>query len=116
MRIFLLSIVSALLLVAGCSNASGAEEPKEMVLAHNQPAEHPIHESLVDFGRILEEKSDGDLKLRIYPSGQLGSEREVIEMTQTNAVQFTKVSASALESFSEAYSLFSMPYLFDSQE
>lgn len=37
-------------------------------------------------------------------------------MTQTNAVQFTKVSASALESFSESYSLFSMPYLFDSQE
>ncbi|MFD2829975.1 TRAP transporter substrate-binding protein [Corticicoccus populi] len=116
MRIFLLSIVSALFLVAGCSNADGAESSKELVLAHNQPQEHPIHESLVDFGRLLEEKSNGELKLRIYSNGQLGSEREVIEMTQTNAVQFTKVSASALESFSEAYSLFSMPYLFDSQE
>lgn len=95
---------------------NGSDGTKEFILAHNQPVNHPIHESLVDFQRLLEEKSNGKLKLRLYANGQLGSEREVIEMTQTNAVQFTKVSASALESFSEAYSLFSMPYLFDSQE
>lgn len=116
MRIFLLCIVSVLTLLTGCSQTNGSEDAKEFVLAHNQPTNHPIHESLLDFQRVLEEKSDGKLKLKIYANGQLGSEREVIEMTQTNAVQFTKVSASALESFSESYSLFSMPYLFDSQE
>lgn len=116
MRIFLLCIVSVLSLLAGCAQTSSSEDTKEFILAHNQPTNHPIHESLVDFQRLLDEKSDGKLKLRIYANGQLGSEREVIEMTQTNAVQFTKVSASALESFSEAYSLFSMPYLFDSKE
>lgn len=116
MRIFLLCIVSVFTLLAGCTHSGNAAQPKEMILAHNQPTTHPIHESLVDFKELLEEKSDGKLKLKIYANGQLGSEREVIEMTQTNAVQFTKVSASALEGFSESYSLFSMPYLFESQE
>ncbi|WP_017798681.1 TRAP transporter substrate-binding protein [Oceanobacillus kimchii] len=119
MRIFLLLFVSVLTLLVGCtssSNSSSAAQPKEMVLGHNQPTTHPIHESLVDFKELLEEKSNGKLELKIYANGQLGSEREVIEMTQTNAVQFTKVSASALEGFSESYSLFSMPYLFESQE
>lgn len=54
--------------------------------------------------------------MNIYPNGQLDSERETIEMTQTSAVQMTKVSAGALESFSPTYSLFNMPYLFESEE
>ncbi|MFD1066728.1 TRAP transporter substrate-binding protein [Oceanobacillus locisalsi] len=116
MRIFLLGVVSVLTLLTGCAQSSESSETEEFTLAHNMPADHPIHESLVDFQRILEEKSNGNMKLRIYGNEQLGSEREAIEMTQTNAIQFTKVSASALEGFSESYSLFSMPYLFDSQE
>ncbi|RAS78688.1 TRAP transporter substrate-binding protein [Priestia endophytica] len=114
---FLILIVSVLIILAGCSNSKAngtAEGTKELVLAHNQPTNHPVHKSLVDFKERLEKKSNGRLKLKIYANGQLGSEREVIEMTQTNAIQFTKVSASALESFSESYSLFSMPYLFKS--
>src|SRR5699024_4439240 len=47
---------------------------------------------------------------------QLGSEREAIEMTQTNAIQMTKVSAGALESFSTTYLIFNMPYLFESED
>nr|WP_202406499.1 TRAP transporter substrate-binding protein [Virgibacillus massiliensis] len=110
----MLLIVSVLIILAGCSNSKAAET-KELILGHNQPTNHPVHQSLVDFKERLEQKSNGKLQLKIYANGQLGSEREVIEMTQTNAVQFTKVSASALEGFSESYSLFSMPYLFQSQ-
>ncbi|MBX4221158.1 TRAP transporter substrate-binding protein DctP, partial [Enterococcus lactis] len=51
-----------------------------------------------------------------FPDGQLGGERELIELTQSGAVDFTKVSASALESFSKDYSIFSVPYLFNDEE
>ena len=89
---------------------------KEIMLAHNQPTEHPVHKSLKIFKDRLEKESHGQIKVNIYPNGQLGSEREAIEMTQTNAIQMTKVSAGALESFSPTYSLFNMPYLFESEE
>ncbi|NWK85086.1 TRAP transporter substrate-binding protein [Staphylococcus sp. GSSP0090] len=98
------------------SSVNAEEKKREIMLAHNQPTEHPVHKSLEIFKDRLEKESHGQIKVNIYPNGQLGSEREAIEMTQTNAIQMTKVSAGALESFSPTYSLFNMPYLFESEE
>lgn len=54
--------------------------------------------------------------MEIYPNGQLGSEREVLELTQSGAVDVAKVSASALEGFESDYSIFSLPYVFESYD
>ena len=109
--VFLLGVLSS------CSNEAGGDESSiTLRLAHNQSENHPVHKSLVEFSKLVEEKTDGSMKVQLYPNGQLGSEREVIELTQTGAVDFAKVSASALESFSDVYSLFSLPYLFDDKE
>lgn len=118
-KLLTILIVCALSLgtLSACSSkASGENEIITMRLAHNQSETHPVHKSLTEFARLVEEKTDGSVKIQLYPNGQLGAEREVVELTQTGAVDFAKVSASALESFSEVYSLFSLPYLFDSKE
>ncbi|WP_191565960.1 TRAP transporter substrate-binding protein [Metabacillus idriensis] len=118
-KLLTIIIVCALSLgtLSACSSkAAGENETITMRLAHNQSETHPVHKSLTEFARLVEEKTDGTVKIQLYPNGQLGAEREVIELTQTGAVDFAKVSASALESFSEVYSLFSLPYLFDSKE
>ncbi|WP_270344483.1 TRAP transporter substrate-binding protein [Enterococcus thailandicus] len=75
----------------------------------------PVIDAMNEFGRLVEEKTDGTVKIQYFPDGQLGGERELIELTQSGAVDFTKVSASALESFSKDYSIFSVPYLFESE-
>lgn len=117
MKKILLLIVSVFTVLYGCQQSDAQDKDvKTLTLAHNQSTTHPVHKSLEEFKKEVEKKSHGKLKIKIYANGQLGSEREAIEMTQTNAIQFTKVSASALESFSESYSLFSMPYLFKSQD
>jgi len=122
MKKFLALFVSAFFLAGMLDIAlsdykvSAESKKKEIMLAHNQPTEHPVHKSLEIFKDRLEKESHGQIKVNIYPNGQLGSEREAIEMTQTNAIQMTKVSAGALESFSPTYSLFNMPYLFESQD
>lgn len=101
------------LTVACATPASLSTEKTTLRLAHNMNESHPIHQSLLHFAELAEEKSDGALTFEIFPNGQLGSEREAIELTQTGAVDATKVSATALESFSPVYALFSIPYLFD---
>ncbi len=104
-------------ILAGCT-AQAAEEEGTVTLrlAHNQGTTHPIHTSLTEFARLVEEKTEGSMKVKIYPSGQLGGEREALELTQTGAIDFAKVSAGSLENFSEVYSLFSLPYLFDDKD
>src|SRR5699024_4487947 len=58
----------------------------------------------------------GEMEVQYFPDEQLGGERELIELTQTGAIDMTKVSGSALEGFSDIYSIFSIPYLFDDEE
>ncbi|WP_080848442.1 TRAP transporter substrate-binding protein [Cytobacillus gottheilii] len=103
--------------ISGCvAKAAEEESTITMRLAHNQGETHPVHKSLAEFARLVEEKTDGSIKITLYPNGQVGSEREAVELTQTGAIDIAKVSSSTLENFSEVYSLFSLPYLFDSQE
>jgi len=85
-------------------------------LAHTLNAEHPVHLSLVKMSERLEELSKGSMRLDIYLNGQLGSERELIEMLQIGSVSMTKVSAMSLEGFAEEMRVFSVPYLFTDKQ
>lgn len=76
----------------------------------------PVIDSMKKFGELVEEKTDGKVQIEYFPDGQLGGETELIELTQTGAIDFAKVSGSALESFSKDYSVFAIPYIFDNEK
>nr|WP_243664273.1 TRAP transporter substrate-binding protein [Rhodothermus marinus] len=63
-------------------------------------------------GERLEEKSGGTIRVVVYPSQQLGSERELLELLQIGSLAMAKVSAAVLEGFVPEYQVFSLPYLF----
>ncbi len=61
---------------------------------------------------LIDQKSDGKLQVQIYPSQQLGSERELLELLQIGSLDVTKVSGAVLENFVPQTRVFSLPYLF----
>jgi tripartite ATP-independent transporter DctP family solute receptor len=67
---------------------------------------------MVHLAERLDEESHGAMRVDIHPNGQLGEERELIEMLQIGSIAMTKVSASPLESFVPEMTVFSIPYLF----
>jgi len=85
---------------------------KVLYLAHSLPQSHPVHKGILEFQRVLALKSGGTLKAKIFPDGQLGSEREVLELLQIGSVAATKVSAATLSNFVPEYHLLGVPYLF----
>ena len=103
-------------MIGGCSSIGGDNNVVHMKLAHNMSEDHPIHKSLCEFERLVEERSNGSIDIEIYPNGVLGSEREMIELTQTGAIDIAKVSTGALESFEKQYTTFGIPYIFDDLE
>ncbi|NGP45119.1 TRAP transporter substrate-binding protein [Bacillaceae bacterium SIJ1] len=118
-KIYLLSTVflCSLLLLAGCGGSNGASgDAKQLRLAHNLSEEHPVHKALENFSEGVEEKTNGEVTVKLFANGVLGSEKEVLEQLQSGAVDMTKVSAGALESFASEYSVFSLPYIFESKE
>ncbi|MFV8817496.1 TRAP transporter substrate-binding protein [Haliea sp. E17] len=81
-------------------------------LAHGLDTNHPVHKAMVYMGEVLSEQSGGAMQLDIHPAGQLGAERDLIELLQVGSIALTKVSASPLESFAPAMKIFSVPYVF----
>jgi tripartite ATP-independent transporter DctP family solute receptor len=85
---------------------------KTLFLAHGLPTSHPVHKGMLDFQQRLAEKSQGTLTVKIFADGQLGSEREVLELLQIGSIAMTKVSAAAMANFAPSYQILGVPYLF----
>ncbi|MFM2476504.1 TRAP transporter substrate-binding protein [Celerinatantimonas sp. MCCC 1A17872] len=85
-------------------------------LSHNQNRTHPVHKAMLYMAKEAAKYSDGDLKIRVYPNAQLGTQRESLELVQNGALAMAKSNAAELESFDKEYKAFSMPYLFKNRE
>ena len=81
-------------------------------LAHVLDITHPVHRGMVFMAEKAAEKSDGRIKIDIYPSGQLGAERDLIELLQIGSLAMTKVSTAQLEGFVPEIKIFGVPYVF----
>lgn len=113
--------IPALCLIAGLVILAGVllgltrqADPDRVVIkmGHGLDTFHPVHRAMVFMSERLEEKSGGTMTIDVYPSEQLGNERQLVELLQIGSLGMTKVSAAVMEGFAPVYSLLSVPYLF----
>ena len=112
MRQMRFKIILLTMLFATIASCKKIEESKVLYLGHTLPQTHPVHKGMLEFQKALEKKSKGKLKVKIFPDGQLGSERELLELLQIGSVAATKVSAATLSNFVPEYHVLGIPYLF----
>lgn len=112
MKNLILSVGISVLLALLFTSCHTTDEQKVLRLAHGLSVDHSVHKAMVYLGEVLEEKSGGQLTVRIYPSAQLGAERETVELLQLGSLAITKVSAAVMESFAEEYKVLGLPFLF----
>lgn len=113
MRTYLKLILSVIVLIVGCKPKQNI---KTLKLGHGLDVSHPVHKGIVFFAEDLNKRSNGSLIIKIYPNGQLGDERELLELLQIGSLEITKVNAAVLENFVPDYKVLSIPYLFRSRE
>jgi tripartite ATP-independent transporter DctP family solute receptor len=103
----------ACLFAAGCGPR---DDVVVLKLAHTLDTAHSVHKGMMHMAERLDQVSGGKMRIDIYPSGQLGEERETVELVQIGSLAMTKVSTSPLESFVPAMQIFSIPYVFRNRE
>jgi len=103
-------VLTLLLFGAGCQS----ENTTVLRLGHGLSASHPVHQAMQHMSDRLAEKSGGSMRIEIYPSEQLGSERQLLELLQVGSLAMSKVSSAVLEGFSAQYKVFGLPYVFRS--
>ena len=97
-------------------SCSHRESSTVIKLAHSLDVSHPVHRAMVFMSEKVKEKSGGKMIVDIYPGGQLGNERELIELLQIGSLAMTKVSTAPLEGFIPDMKIFGMPYLFQDDQ
>lgn len=107
--IIFLGLLYSVIIWQGCDESSRVTTLK---LAHGLDINHPVHQGMEYMGELVREKSGGRMNIEIYPSGQLGSERQCLELLQIGSLGMTKVSASVMENFAPNLKVFSLPYIF----
>ncbi len=105
--------LALLLLLGSCTKMSNV---KHLRLAHGLAPTHPVHKAMLYLAEEMKKKSNGKVIIDIYPSQQLGTERQCIELLQIGGLAMTKVSASVLEGFAPKFKVFSLPYIFKNDE
>lgn len=117
----LISGIAILLVVlSGCSSSSATVATDDDVttirMAHGISESSEGGKAIAQLSDSVDEKSNGTMNLEIYGSGVLGSERDTVEMVQAGVLDMAKVGASSLDAFEPLYGVFSLPYMFDSEE
>ena len=106
-------ILSAALLLCGCT---GAEDGRVLTLAHGLDVQHPVSQAMAFLAKDVHERSQGKLRIKVYPGEQLGSEREALELVQLGILSMAKASAAPLEAFVPTMAVLGMPYLFRDED
>ncbi len=105
--------VFILLTVVLCTSGGVSARPELVLkLAHGLPTAHPVHEAMLFMAERVAARSDGRMKVEVFPSEQLGTEKECIEALQLGYLAMTKTSSAPMEGFVPKMRIFGVPYLF----
>ena len=105
-RILALGLV-ILMLLAGCVSAVTT-----IRVGHVLAPTHPYQLGLEKFSELVSAKTNGNVKVEVFHSSQLGNERDLIEGLQLGTVEMCIVSTAPLSSFTTQFGVFDLPFIF----
>ena len=106
---------------AGAAGALAAAIPARSALAQQKvvwkatdvhPLGYPTVEAIVRMGKKLETATNGRISIQMFPSMQLGGEKEMIEQAQVGALQIARISVGAMGPVVDDLNVFNMPFVF----
>jgi TRAP-type transport system periplasmic protein len=112
MGIFLLGSV-----LSGLAWAAAAKEGEFTAkLGHTLNPTDPRHRGVEYLAKLVAERSQNRIKINIFPSSQLGPERELIKGLQSGAIEMTSQATTHLMNFVPEMGVFDLPYLVSKPE
>lgn len=115
MRRYIVLFLMVLLVTPGAFAGGASEAAKAeytLTFGHVLQEDHAYHLMALRFQEELERMSDGRVKVEIYPAGQLGDERDLVEGLQLGTVDISTITSALTAGFVPEFGVFSLPFLF----
>jgi tripartite ATP-independent transporter DctP family solute receptor len=105
--------LGGLALAAAASGGPAFAQQKLVLKATDvHPLGYPTVEAVVRMGKKLETATSGRLSIQMYPSMQLGGEKEMIEQAQVGALQLARISVGPMGPLVPELNVFNLPFMF----
>lgn len=115
-RITLMTRRSALIVGASASLAAFIRPSRaalEFRLTHPADTSHPVHIEAEKMVQRIAERTNGEVKITIFPNNALGSPVETAQQTKLGAIDFILLNPANIESMSKTIGVINIPYQFD---
>ena len=103
---------AALAFTGGISVPAFAQQKLVLKATDVHPLGYPTVEAVVRMGKKLESATNGRLSIQMYPSMQLGGEKEMIEQAQVGALAFARISVGPMGPIVPELNVFNLPFMF----
>jgi tripartite ATP-independent transporter DctP family solute receptor len=110
-----IAFATAGVLLAAAAFASGpalAQQKLVLKATDVHPLGYPTVEAVVRMGKKLEAATNGRLSIQMYPSMQLGGEKEMIEQAQVGALAIARISVGPMGPILPEMNVFNLPFMF----
>ncbi|MEW6265738.1 MAG: TRAP transporter substrate-binding protein [Thermodesulfobacteriota bacterium] len=81
-------------------------------LGHVAPPSHPYHLGALKFAELVKERTGGQIAIDVFPSSQIGNERDLVEGLQLGTVDFVVTSTGPMSSFEPKFGAPDLPFIF----
>lgn len=101
---------------AGTESPAAPADPSQIVVKYSvtYPSTGTQADGAAKLGELIEECSDGRMRMEFYPSSQLGDKTATFEGLGNGTIEMTECAATDLSAFNDMWSVFSLPYLWES--
>ncbi len=93
-KLLLLTIFFFAVLLSYCVQPPVEEEQIILKFAGNLPVEHHVTKNMEYFAQLIENKTNGKVKVEVYPAGQLYSDKDLIRAVPSGAVDMAEITIS----------------------
>jgi tripartite ATP-independent transporter DctP family solute receptor len=112
----LLLSAGAVCLAAAITLPVSAQQKQVWKASDVHPLGYPTVEAIERMGRKLEKATNGRISIQMFPSMQLGGEKEMIEQAQVGALQIARISVGAMGPVVDDLNVFNMPFIFRDED
>lgn len=103
-------LFTATLLILGASLAMAA--PVQLKLGHIAEPDNPYGQGADHFAKLVKERSNGEIDVKVFPSSQLGNQRDLVEGLGLGSVDMTLTGTAVLGNFIPGMAVFDLPFIF----
>lgn len=108
-------IISSSFLTLSIVSASFNALATTISVTSQLPETHPVSQNWIDFGKLIEQKSGGDLNIRLFPSAQLFKDKEVPEAVGSGAISAGSTFIGRFAGSVPAVDVIAVPFIFNDE-